>query len=232
MHQGLGLRASVEAPQPGRTGRHLHTAPVPQPCGLAVPWHVYNDTAWHGGRISLAEATARSTNTAFVALATRAWRARSGTRWKRSASTARMVTHRDLPALSSSAPRRCRRRRWPTPMPASPPVWDGLPHLPRHRGRPGATGARQPKPSCRQVADRADVAQATKYRASQHDPRPGILNHARPPPPARPALRTATPSRGSSATRHSCRRRSGSATRRTRPAGCSTSPWPASRARL
>jgi hypothetical protein len=48
---------------------------------------------------------------------------RSGTRCRRSASTARTgrPSGRTLPK-SSSERRRCRRRRWPTPMPASPPV--------------------------------------------------------------------------------------------------------------
>jgi membrane peptidoglycan carboxypeptidase len=39
------------------------------PCGLYEPWTVHNDSPWKGGSLSLMEATAKSTNTAFVALA-------------------------------------------------------------------------------------------------------------------------------------------------------------------
>jgi membrane peptidoglycan carboxypeptidase len=38
-------------------------------CGPGGTWKVYNDSPFRGGRISLMEATAKSTNTAFIALA-------------------------------------------------------------------------------------------------------------------------------------------------------------------
>ncbi|MER7070899.1 transglycosylase domain-containing protein [Terrabacter sp. NPDC000476] len=70
MEQGLGTGASVDAP--AADSAHpatFHPKDFPQPCGLSRPWRVYNDEAWHGGRMPLSTATEQSTNTAFVALA-------------------------------------------------------------------------------------------------------------------------------------------------------------------
>ena len=72
MEQGLGTDASVDAP--AADNHHAATftpKQFPQPCGLDSDWQVYNDEAWKGGRMSLMNATAKSTNTAFVALASR-----------------------------------------------------------------------------------------------------------------------------------------------------------------
>ncbi|NUO35958.1 MAG: peptidoglycan glycosyltransferase [Dermatophilaceae bacterium] len=72
MKQGLGTQASVNAP--AADNRHPATFSAkefPQPCGLGSPWSVYNDEPWKGGPMSLRQATAQSTNTAFVALASR-----------------------------------------------------------------------------------------------------------------------------------------------------------------
>ena len=72
MAQGESLGASVDAPAASPTHAATFTArDFPQPCGLGQPWSVHNDTPWRGGRMSLMEATATSTNTAFVALAER-----------------------------------------------------------------------------------------------------------------------------------------------------------------
>ncbi|WP_347350727.1 transglycosylase domain-containing protein [Intrasporangium sp.] len=71
MKQGLGLHATVDAPHADAHDYATFTPDqFPQPCGLYQPWHVYNDTPG-GGRMSLMNATAMSTNTAFVALAER-----------------------------------------------------------------------------------------------------------------------------------------------------------------
>lgn len=70
MAQGLGTRASVDAP--AADNRHPATfrpSQFPQPCGLYSDWTVYNDERFGGGRISLMTATAQSTNSAFVKLA-------------------------------------------------------------------------------------------------------------------------------------------------------------------
>ncbi|MDN5790209.1 MAG: penicillin-binding protein [Micrococcales bacterium] len=72
MAQGLGTHATVQAP--AANGQHAATftpRDFPQPCGLSQDWQVYNDEAWGGGTMSLMNATAQSTNTAFVALAER-----------------------------------------------------------------------------------------------------------------------------------------------------------------
>ncbi len=70
MAQGLGTDATVTGI--GATPQHAATytpSDFPQPCGLSRNWEVLNDEAWGGGTISLKTATAKSTNTAFVALA-------------------------------------------------------------------------------------------------------------------------------------------------------------------
>ena len=72
MEQGLGTNASVDAPAAdNRQPATFRPSQFPQPCGLGGSWKVYNDEAWRGGRMSLKQATAKSTNTAFVALASR-----------------------------------------------------------------------------------------------------------------------------------------------------------------
>ena len=72
MAQGLGLHASVDAPAAGPQQPAIFSrSQFPKPCGLYNRWKVYNDEAWGGGTMSLMEATAKSTNTAFVALASR-----------------------------------------------------------------------------------------------------------------------------------------------------------------
>lgn len=70
MAQGLGTQASVNAPAADNNNpATFHPAQFPQPCGLSSDWKVYNDEAWGGGSMPLMTATAQSTNTAFVQLA-------------------------------------------------------------------------------------------------------------------------------------------------------------------
>ncbi len=72
MKQGLGMNASVDAPAAdNQQPATFRPSQFPQPCGLGSDWKVYNDEAWPGGTMSLKQATAKSTNTAFVALASR-----------------------------------------------------------------------------------------------------------------------------------------------------------------
>ncbi|MDC5697046.1 transglycosylase domain-containing protein [Intrasporangium calvum] len=69
MESGMSTKASVNAKPAGDKPYTYQPSEFPQPCGLYEPWPVRNDTPWKGGRMSLMEATALSTNTAFVALA-------------------------------------------------------------------------------------------------------------------------------------------------------------------
>jgi membrane peptidoglycan carboxypeptidase len=70
MESGMTTRSSVNAKAASdSTGAVYRPREFPQPCGLYEPWTVHNDSPWKGGALSLMEATAKSTNTAFVALA-------------------------------------------------------------------------------------------------------------------------------------------------------------------
>ncbi|MEW1952879.1 transglycosylase domain-containing protein [Terrabacter sp. NPDC080008] len=72
MEQGLGTSATIDAPAAdNNTPATFRPDQFPQPCGLDGEWKVYNDEAWGGGSMSLMTATAQSTNTAFVALASK-----------------------------------------------------------------------------------------------------------------------------------------------------------------
>ncbi|WP_374970417.1 transglycosylase domain-containing protein [Terrabacter sp. BE26] len=72
MAQGVGLHATVDAPAAGPHQPAIFSrSQFPRPCGLYSRWKVYNDEAWGGGTMSLMAATAQSTNTAFVSLASR-----------------------------------------------------------------------------------------------------------------------------------------------------------------
>ena len=73
MESGMTTSASVNAKAAGGNAQATYT-PKEWPggtanCGPGSPWKVHNDSPFGGGRISLMEATAKSTNTAFVALA-------------------------------------------------------------------------------------------------------------------------------------------------------------------
>ena len=74
MESGLNTRSSVKAKGAGGNSQAVYT-PKEWPggtvkgCGPGQPWPVFNDSPFKGGQISLMEATALSTNTAFVALA-------------------------------------------------------------------------------------------------------------------------------------------------------------------
>jgi membrane peptidoglycan carboxypeptidase len=72
MESGMNTRSSVNAKAASdSTPAVYRPREFPQPCGLYEPWRVRNDSAWKGGTLSLMEATAKSTNTAFVALSQR-----------------------------------------------------------------------------------------------------------------------------------------------------------------
>jgi membrane peptidoglycan carboxypeptidase len=185
MRQGLGLRASVDAPAAGPHAAATFTPhQFPQPCGLAVPWHVYNDTAWRGGRISLMEATARSTNTAFVALATRL-----GVCAIRDTMTAFGVHGADGSPIGTYPPQVVLGAQTVSPQTMAN-AYAGLATggtvcqtYPVTEVDQGGQVLWQPRPSCRQVADRPDVAQATKYLEYNMTHGSGILNQL----PGRPS---------------------------------------------
>ncbi|MER7072564.1 transglycosylase domain-containing protein [Terrabacter sp. NPDC000476] len=72
MESGMNTKSSVNAKAAGGESRAKYT-PKEWPggmanCGPGSTWYVRNDTPFGGGRMSLMEATAKSTNTAFVAL--------------------------------------------------------------------------------------------------------------------------------------------------------------------
>ena len=185
MHQGLGLRASVDAPAAGPHSAATFTPrQFPQPCGLAVPWHVYNDTAWHGGRISLMEATARSTNTAFVALATRL-----GVCAIRDTMQAFGVHGADGSPIGTYPPQVVLGAETVSPQTMAN-AYAGLAAggtvcqtYPVTEVDQGGQVLWQPTPSCRQVAATRDVSQATKYLEYNMTHGSGILNQL----PGRPS---------------------------------------------
>jgi len=74
MESGMTTTASVNAKAAGGNTQATYTPKewpggISKGCGPGSEWKVHNDSAFRGGRISLMEATAKSTNTAFVALA-------------------------------------------------------------------------------------------------------------------------------------------------------------------
>lgn len=73
MESGMTTSSSVNAKGAGGNSQAVYT-PKEWPggvanCGPGGEWKVFNDSPFKGGRISLMEATAKSTNTAFIALA-------------------------------------------------------------------------------------------------------------------------------------------------------------------
>ena len=73
MESGLTVNSSVDALAAGGSQQATYT-PKTWPggianCGPGSEWKVFNDSPFAGGRIALKEATAKSTNTAFIALA-------------------------------------------------------------------------------------------------------------------------------------------------------------------
>src|SRR3954469_14143714 len=72
MESGMTTTSSIDAKGAGGSTQATYT-PKEWPggmanCGPGGPWKVFNDSPFKGGKISLMEATAKSTNTAFVAL--------------------------------------------------------------------------------------------------------------------------------------------------------------------
>ncbi|WP_404391173.1 transglycosylase domain-containing protein [Humibacillus xanthopallidus] len=73
MESGMNVNSSVDAQGAGGNQQATYT-PKTWPggianCGPGSEWKVFNDSPFAGGRITLKEATAKSTNTAFIALA-------------------------------------------------------------------------------------------------------------------------------------------------------------------
>ncbi|WP_330476041.1 transglycosylase domain-containing protein [Terrabacter sp. C0L_2] len=73
MESGMTTKSSIDAKGAGGNSQAVYT-PKEWPggmanCGPGGTWKVFNDSPFAGGKISLMEATAKSTNTAFVALA-------------------------------------------------------------------------------------------------------------------------------------------------------------------
>ena len=68
MESGMNTKSSVNAKAAGTTPARYSPSEF-KGCGPGSTWTVLNDSPFAGGRISLMEATAKSTNTAFVALA-------------------------------------------------------------------------------------------------------------------------------------------------------------------
>ncbi|HET7399857.1 MAG TPA: transglycosylase domain-containing protein [Intrasporangium sp.] len=69
MESGLTTKSTVKAKAAGDTPATYLPSEFPGGCGPGGKWTVLNDTPFKGGTISLMQATALSTNTAFVALA-------------------------------------------------------------------------------------------------------------------------------------------------------------------
>ena len=69
MESGMTTRSTVNAAAAGDTPHTYQPDEFGDTCGPGGPWQVTNDTSFRGGPISLMQATALSTNTAFVALA-------------------------------------------------------------------------------------------------------------------------------------------------------------------
>jgi len=73
MESGMNVNSSIDAKAAGGNVQATYT-PKDWPggianCGPGSPWKVFNDSPFAGGQITLKEATAKSTNTAFIALA-------------------------------------------------------------------------------------------------------------------------------------------------------------------
>lgn len=74
MESGLNTKSSVNAKAAGGNSQATYEPDewpggIRKGCGPGGTWKVYNDSPFAGGKISLMQATAKSTNTAFIALA-------------------------------------------------------------------------------------------------------------------------------------------------------------------
>ena len=178
MEQGLGTHATVDAP--AADNHHPATfrpSQFPEPCGLAADWKVYNDEAWGGGRLSLMTATARSTNTAFVQLASRI-----GVCAIHRTMTAFGIHGADGTPLGTYPPQVILGAQGISPqtlangyagIAAGGVVCQTYPVTSIERG--GAT-LWTPEPSCHRAADTGSVRQATRYLEYNMTHGSGILN--------------------------------------------------------
>jgi membrane peptidoglycan carboxypeptidase len=178
MEQGLGTAATVDAP--AADNRHPATfkpSQFPQPCGLSTDWNVYNDEAWGGGTMPLMKATAQSTNTAFVELASRI-----GACNIHSTMQAFGIHGGDGAPLGTYPPQIILGAQAVSPqtmanayagLAADGTVCKTYPVTSiEHDGK----AVWSPKPSCRQVADPNAVRQATQYLEYNMTHGSGILN--------------------------------------------------------
>ena len=70
MENGMNTKSTVRAKAAGGSSTATYLpSEFEKGCGPGGPWRVHNDSPFRGGNISLMQATALSTNTAFVALA-------------------------------------------------------------------------------------------------------------------------------------------------------------------
>ncbi|MEO7131769.1 MAG: transglycosylase domain-containing protein [Dermatophilaceae bacterium] len=178
MAQGLGTDATVTGP--GATPQHAATftpKDFPQPCGLSQDWNVFNDEAWAGGTVSLKTATAKSTNTAFVALAKKI-----GVCAIRDTMVAFGIHASNGDPLGKYPPQIILGAQEVSPQTMAN-AYAGLAAdgtlcqtYPVTGISVGAKSIWAPKPSCKQVADPSAVSQATQYLEYNMTHGSGILN--------------------------------------------------------
>ncbi|MGO4596816.1 transglycosylase domain-containing protein [Terrabacter sp. 2RAF25] len=178
MKQGLGTRASVNAPAADNHHPATFSAKqFPQPCGVGSPWSVYNDEPWKGGSMSLKQATAQSTNTAFVALASRI-----GVCAIHSTMTAFGIHGGDGQPLGTYPPQVVLGAQAVSPQTMAEAYAGLADHgtvCDVHPVSSVVQGGRTlwaPPPACRQVADPDAVDQATQYLEYNMTHGSGILN--------------------------------------------------------
>jgi membrane peptidoglycan carboxypeptidase len=184
MKEGLGLKATVNAPSAGPHKYATFTKKqFPQPCGLFQPWHVYNDEA-AGGHMTLMKATAQSTNTAFVALAERIGvcniRKTMVDFGLHAADGSKMGTYPPQIILGAQTVSPQTMANGYAAIAAGGTLCATYPVTEVDRG---GQPIWQPQPSCHKVADAKPVAQATQYLEYNMTHGSGILNQL----PGRPS---------------------------------------------
>jgi membrane peptidoglycan carboxypeptidase len=178
MAQGLGTNASIDAPAANNQHPATFTpSQFPQPCGLSTDWRVYNDEVWGGGRMSLMSATAQSTNTAFVALASKI-----GVCAIHDTMTAFGIHGGDGAPLGTYPPQVILGAQAVSPATMAT-AYAGLAAggtvcapYPVTSIEQGGRTLWAPKPSCKRVADSGAVSQATQYLEYNMTHGSGILN--------------------------------------------------------
>ncbi|HET7802503.1 MAG TPA: transglycosylase domain-containing protein [Humibacillus xanthopallidus] len=178
MAQGLGTNASIDAPAAdNQNPATFSRSQFPQPCGLTTDWKVYNDEVWGGGRMSLMTATAQSTNSAFVALASKI-----GVCAIHDTMKAFGIHGGDGSPLGTYPPQVILGAQAISPATLAT-AYAGLAAggilcapYPVTSVEQGGTTLWSPKPSCKRVADAGAVSQATQYLEYNMTHGSGILN--------------------------------------------------------